>query len=126
MTKRRTKRDFYLSVKDVLDAHPRARKLHVIFDNLNIHSAKSIEEAFGYNESRKLLSRIIWHCTPKYVSRIDLAEIEINVMDTECTNRRFDSKDDLERNVKAREERRNRQRSKIRWTFTRQKAERNS
>jgi len=45
-------------------------------------------------------------------------------MDTECTGRRFDSKDDLEKSVKAWEWRRKRKKCGIKWTFTMEKADR--
>ena len=37
VTKRRTKKDFTLFVKEVLNRYPKARKLHIILDNLNTH-----------------------------------------------------------------------------------------
>jgi hypothetical protein len=44
-------------------------------------------------------------------------------MDAECTDRRFKNKELLEQEVKAWTARRNRQRKKINWTFTKQKAD---
>ena len=37
VTKRRTMKDFTLFVKEVLNRYPKARKLHIILDNLNTH-----------------------------------------------------------------------------------------
>lgn len=123
ITMRRTKRDFALFLKDVLSAYPRARKLHIVLDNLNTHFTKSITETFGDDEGKKMLSRIEFHYTPKHASWLNIAEIEINVMDIQCTNRRFQSPDDLENNVRAWEKRRNGERAKINWSFTKEKAD---
>ena len=123
VTLRRTKKDFACFIKDILEEYPNARKLHLVMDNLNTHFPKSIIETFGEHESKKMLSRIEFHYTPKHASWLNMAEIEINVMDTECTGRRFDSKEELERSVKAWERRRNRKRCRIKWNFTKEKAD---
>lgn len=123
VTRRRTKKDFAFFVMDILKAHPRARKLHLVMDNLNTHLPKSIIETFGEEESTNMLSRIEFHYTPKHASWLNIAEIEINVMDTECTRRRFQSCEDLETNVMAWERRRNGQRRKIKWTLTKERAD---
>lgn len=122
VTHRRTGRDFALFMKDVLDAYPRARKLHMVMDNLNTHRARNMINKFG-EEGRTMLSRIVFHYTPKHASWLNIAEIEINVMDTECTKRRFQSYEELEKSVKAWESKRNRKRAKIEWSFTKQKAD---
>ncbi len=97
VTKRRTKKDFVFFIKGILNAHPRERKLHLVMDNLNTHFPKSILETFGENKGKKMLSRIEFHYTTKYASRLNIDEIEINAMDIECTKRRFDSHRELKK-----------------------------
>jgi len=116
---RRTEKDFACFIMNTLYRYPKASKLHLVMDNLNINFHKSITETFGDNESRETLSRIEFHYTPKHANWLNLAEIEINVMDTECTSRRFDSKNYLERRVKAWKKRR----CRIKWAFTKEKAD---
>ena len=58
-------------------------------DNLNIHKEKSLEKAFGKEEAKKILKNLEFYHTPKHVSWINAAKIEINVMDIECTGRRI-------------------------------------
>ncbi len=123
VTRRRTKKDFALFVKDILDSYPKARKLTFVMDNLNTHFPKSIIETFGEEEGKRMLSRLEFHHTPKHASWLDIAEIEINAMDIECTERRFRSYKDLENNVMAWQKRRNKKKAKIKWTFTREKAD---
>ena len=47
VTKRSIKKDFAMFVKEVLDRYPKARKLHIVLDNLNTHFAGSFENIFG-------------------------------------------------------------------------------
>ena len=54
---------------------------------------------------------------------LNAAEIEINVMDIECTGRRIADKETLVREVAAWTKRRNAQRKKINWKFTRDTAD---
>lgn len=75
------------------------------------------------NPGRTNLSKIEVHHTPKHASWLNAAEIEINVMDIECTGNRIGSKEILTREVAARTERRNDQKKKINWKFTREKAD---
>ncbi len=123
VTERRTKKDFAFFLKDVLDAHGKARKLHIVLDNLNTHFTKSIIETFGEEEGKRMISRMEFHYTPKHASWLNIAEIEINVMDEQCTKRRFQSRENLKEEVEAWQKRRNREQAKIEWLFTREKAD---
>ena len=54
---------------------------------------------------------------------MNAAEIEINVMDTECTGRRIANKEKLSLEGVAWTKRRNEREKKINWRFTRKKAD---
>ena len=123
VTKRRTMKDFAMFVKEVLDRYPRARKLHIVLDNLNTHFAGSFEKTLGEERAKSILQRIEFHYTPKHASWLNVAEIEINVMDMECTGRRFEDFKSLEQEVNAWTRRRNRDKKKIKWGFDRAKAD---
>ena len=123
VTKRRTKKDFANFVKDILDRYPRSRKLILVIDNLNTHFPKSITETFGEEEGTRMLSRIEFHHTPIHASWLNIAEIEINVMDIECTDRRFENYHKLETEVTVWTKRRNRNKTKISWKFDKVKAD---
>ena len=79
VTKRRTKKDFAMFVKEVLDRYLKDRKLHIILDNFNTHFASSFEETFGEEEATRILQRIKFHYTPKHASWLNVAEIEITL-----------------------------------------------
>jgi hypothetical protein len=138
VTKRRTMNDFALFVKILVDEeHPGAEVIRLVIDNLNTHKEKSFYETFSKEEAERILSRIEFHYTPKHASWLNAAEIEINVMDIECTGRRIGDKEtlarevaawtkrrnDLAREVAAWTKRRNDQKKKINWKFTREKAD---
>lgn len=123
VTDQRTKKDFALYVKMLLKKYPNADILRLIADNLNTHNESSFYEAFSLQEAKRILKKIEFHYTPTHASWLNVAEIEIGIMDRECTNRRIKDKETLAKEVKAWEKRRNRQRRKINWTFTKVKAD---
>lgn len=124
VTYRRTKRDFASFVKDLVDVkYPEADKLRLVLDNLNTHDASSFHENLNKKDARRILDKIEFHFTPKHASWLNVAEIEIGIMDGQCTERRIKDKDMLVREVKAWTMRRNQQQKRIEWTFTKQKAD---
>jgi len=123
VTDRRTKRDFALFVAKLADAYQDAEEMHLILDNLNTHFESSLHETFDKEEAERILSRIVFHYTPKHASWLNIAEIEINVMDIECTGRRIGDKQTLIQEVMTWTQRRNEQRKQICWEFTKERAD---
>ena len=124
VTDRRTKKDFAIYIKHLANkVFPDAEKLRIIMDNLNTHSYISILENFEFNEAVELISKISFHNTPKHASWLNIAEIEINAMDTQCTGRRIANKELLIKETTAYMNDRNEKKSKIYWNFTREDAD---
>lgn len=124
VTKRRTMKDFALFVKMLIDEEYRdVEVIRLVVDNLNTHKEKAFYKTFSKDEAERILSRIEFHYTPKHASWLNIAEIEINVMDIECTGRRIGDMETLDTEVAAWTERRNEQKKKINWKFTREKAD---
>jgi hypothetical protein len=124
VTNRRTKKDYALFMKHLVDVeYPDAEFLRIVQDNLNTHKEKSLYETFGKEEAERILSKLEFHYTPKHGSWLNIAEIEINVMDTQCTGRRMKNKEFLASELKAWTDRRNRDKEKIEWKFTKQAAD---
>ena len=121
--KRRTKKDFAQFMKRLLDEYYGVEVVRVVVDNLNTHGLKSFYEAFGGDEAEGILGRVEFHYTPKHASWLNVAEVEINVMDVECTGRRIGDRRTLSREVTAWMKRRNKNKAKIDWKFTREKAD---
>ncbi len=124
VTSRRTMRDFAKFIRHLVDrVYPDAEKLILVLDNLNTHKPKSFYEMYEADEADRILNKIEFHYTPNHASWLNVAEIEIGVMDTECTRRRIPHKEILRQEVMAWERMRNKHKMKIDWRFTRQKAD---
>ena len=61
-----------------------ARRIHLVLDNLNTHFRKCFEEVLGVKVAHKLLRRVVFHYTPKHASWLNMAEIEIGILDRQC------------------------------------------
>jgi transposase len=119
VTDRRAWGDFAECMRDLVDVHyPDADQIRVVMDNLSTHSAAALYETFDAAEARRILRRLEIHYTPKHASWLNMVEIEIGVMVSQCLDRRIPSKAMLVKEVKAWERRRNRDKSRIRWLFT--------
>ena len=119
VTDQRTKVDWALAVRELLDTHyAEARLVRLVMDNLNTHNIGSLYEAFEPEEARRLAKRLDIHYTPKHGSWLNIAECELSVLARQCLNRRIPTKDDLEREVRAWQEERNASTVGVVWQFT--------
>jgi len=108
VTESRKMADFAQFMKDlVIKEYSKAEVIRLVTDNLNIHKEKSFYETFSEEEAKKILEKIEFHYTPKHASWLNAAEIEINVMNTQCTNRRIPYIKTLSKEVDAWMHRRN-------------------
>jgi len=124
VTKQRTKKDFAEFMQDVVLSYPYAEKLRIVIDNLNTHFESSFYETFEKGEAERILSKIEFHYTPKHASWLNVAEIEISAINTECTDRRMKDISFLRKEVEACTKMRNKERCKIDWRFTKKDADR--
>jgi len=124
ITDHRAKVDFVAFVQHLLErVYAKARRIHLVMDNLNTHFRKCFEEVLGVGVARKLLRRVVFHYTPKHASWLNMAEIEIGILDRQCLDRRLPDRATLTKEVHAWQQRRNDERRCIEWTFTRQDAD---
>ena len=119
VTERRTKKDWAQCIRELVDVHyPHARKIHLVLDNLNTHTGASLYEALAPDEARCILEKLEFHYTPKHASWLNMAEIEISVMNRQCLDRRIDNIVEIGQEIAAWEKTRNQRKAKIHWTFT--------
>ena len=119
VTDHRTCVDFAACMRDLVDEHyPDAERIRVVLDNLSAHSAAALYQAFDPAEARRILKRLEFHFTPKHASWLNMVEIEIGVMVTQCLDRRIPDTATLLTEVAAWEQRRNAEMSRIKWLFT--------
>ena len=50
------------------ELYPKAKKIILVTDNLNIHAPSSLYKAFSAQEANRLTKRFEWHYTPKHGS----------------------------------------------------------
>ncbi len=67
----------------------------------------SLYEAFAPEEARRLVDRLEIHDTPKHGSWLDMAEIELSVLASQCLDRRIATREEVVREVAAWEAERN-------------------
>jgi transposase len=123
VTDRRAAPDFAQCMRDLTDRHyPKAERIRVVMDNLSTHTPAALYECFEPDEARRILRRLEFHYTPKHASWLNMVEIEIGVMVGQCLDRRIPDKATLVAEVAAWQRRRNREKARINWLFTVQRA----
>ena len=119
VTDQRTSIDYAQQMKYLVDQrHPQAQKIRVVQDNLNTHVKASLYKAFTPAEARRILDKLEFHYTPKHGSWLNMAEIELSVLNRQCLDRRISDKNILTKEVAAWEQRRNQNSSPVDWRFT--------
>jgi transposase len=118
VTERRTNVDFAECMRDLVDMHyPKADLIKVVLDNLSTHSPAALYEAFAPEEARRILRRLEFHYTPKHASWLNMVEIEIGVLVSQCLDRRIPDMKKLTTEVAAWTRARNTAGAKVRWMF---------
>jgi hypothetical protein len=124
VTERRGKVDFVVFIKELLTgAYAKARRIHLVLDNLNTHFRKCFDDVLGTRAATKLLRRVEFHYTPKHASWLNMAEIEIGILSRQCLDRRIANLELLKSEVAAWQQVRNDEKRTIEWNFTRQEAD---
>jgi len=119
VTERRTADDFAQCMRDLVDIHyPQAPRIRVVLDNLSTHTPAALYQALPPAEARRILQRIEFHYTPKHASWLNMVEIEIGVLRSQCLDRRIDCRDRLITEVAAWEQLRNASGARINWMFS--------
>jgi len=123
VTDRRTNQDFAECMRELVDVdYPDAPIIRVVMDNLSTHSAGALYDTFPAAEARRVLKRLEFHYTPKHASWLNMAEIEIGVLRSQCLDRRIDDRQVIVAEVAVWEQRRNAENAQINWMFTTEKA----
>jgi hypothetical protein len=119
ITRQKTKKDWLMFIKELADVHYKdAVKITLVMDNLNTHTPASLYELFPPAEAKRIWDRFEFVFTPKHGSWLNMAEIELNVLQGQCLNRRIDNIETVKNEAKAWTEERNNKKAKINWQFT--------
>ena len=123
VTDRRAAVDYAHCMRELVDVHyPDAACIRVVQDNLSIHTAGALYQAFAPVEARRILRRLEFHYTPKHASWLNMVECEISVLQRQCLGRRIDDPKRLRNEITAWQRQRNKTRERIKWMFTTDKA----
>jgi hypothetical protein len=119
VSERRTRIDWAQCVRELVDTHyPDAERIVLVMDQLNTHSPASLYEAFPPAEAKRLADKLEIHYTPKHGSWLNMAEIELSILQRQCLDRRLGDRETLEQEVVAWVEQRNHAVRMIDWRFT--------
>ncbi len=123
VTERRTKLDFAEQLRImVYERYPDVEMIVLVVDNLNTHGPWVLYEAFAPEQAQRIASRIEWHYTPEHGSWLNMAEIELSVLQLQCLNRRIADQETLTSETGSWEQSRNHAHTTVRWRFTTQDA----
>ncbi len=118
-TARRTALDYAGCLRYLVEeAYPQAERICLVQDNLNTHTMACLYEAFPPARARHIASRLEVHYTPKHGSWLNMAEIEISIVERECLSRPVPDTATLVQRVAALEAESNAAHARIRWQFT--------
>ncbi|MBL7113169.1 MAG: transposase [Bacteroidales bacterium] len=94
----------------------------MVLDNLNTHFVKSFYETFSKEKADKLLERVEFYYTPKHASWLNMAEIEISMLEEECIGRRIGTETQLVDEIHEWVKQVNQEKRKINWAYTKRDA----
>lgn len=123
ITAYKTKKDWAKFVKRIADQmYPDAKKIKLVMDNFITHNASALYETFAPQEAKRLRDRFEFIYTPKHGSWLNMAEIELHVLNGQCLNRHIATMEEIKQQVEAWQNHRNNKTTKINWQFTNDKA----
>lgn len=118
----KTKTDYSEFMQKLADRYSKAKKIILIQDNLNTHNPSSFYENLPAEQAFALSQRFEMIYTPKKASWLNMAEIEFSALSKQCLDRRIGDICTLSNEVQAWAKARNKNRVKITWQFTKEKA----
>ncbi|MBI3913536.1 MAG: IS630 family transposase [Chloroflexi bacterium] len=123
VTAQRTQVDWAHCMRDLVDVHfPQAEKIVIVQDQLNTHSPAGLYEVFTPTEAKRILDRLEFHSTPKHGSWLNMAEIELSVLNRQCLKRCIASPAILIRETETWALQRNQKHATVNWQFAAQNA----
>lgn len=119
---RRSKREFTLFCQALAAAYPEAKRIRLVLDNLNTHTASAFYEHLRAEEAFALARRFEFIYTPKGASWLNMIECEFSVIARQCLDRRIATIERLGSEVLALLEERSAKAITIHWQFSIQAA----
>jgi hypothetical protein len=119
VTEFKTKKEWAMFIKRIADEqYPKAKRITLVMDNFKTHVASAFYETFEPQEAKRIWDRFEFIFTPKHGSWLNMAEIELHVLNGQCLNRHMPTLKLIKEEVGAWQTQRNNKNSKINWQFT--------
>lgn len=118
VTERKTKQEWAYFLEEIAYQYDTAEKITLVMDNLNTHEPGSFYEVFPPEKAKAIWDRFEFVYTPKHGSWLNMAEIELNVLNGQCLKRRIDDIAVVKKEVVAWQNFRNNKDAKVNWQFT--------
>lgn len=96
---------------------PQAKTINLVCDNLNTHTKASFYKTFTPTQAFDLSQKIQFNYTPVNASWLNMAELEIHGLSTQCLDRRMDSQKLVTTEVQYIVKERNEKTIKVHWQF---------
>ena len=120
VTEAKKKKDWAIFIKSISDQYRSAKKITLVMDNYGTHTIGAFYEAYSPEEAKALIDRFEFINTPKHGSWLNMAEIELNVMQKQCIGGRIGDVETLAFEVTEWVSSRNSKNCSINWQFTTQ------
>ncbi len=118
ITGHKTRSDWAGFIRELAGHYPTAKKILLVMDNLNTHKPGSLYQAFPPGEAKRLWDRFEFHFTPKHGSWLNMAEIELSVLNRQCLDRYIPDRVTLAQETVAWATKRNSKGATVNWRFT--------
>lgn len=118
VTATKTKVDWAQFMKSISDKYRKAKKITVVMDNYGTHKIGSFYEIYSPEEAKKLVDRFEIIYTPKHGSWLNMAEIELNVLQSQCLSRRIDNIETVKKESAAWVKNKNSKKCSVNWQFS--------
>jgi len=118
VSERRTKQEWAEQIRVLLEEdYPDSEKVVLVMDNLNTHKTSALYERFPAAHAFRLSQRLEIHYTPKHGSWLNIAEVELSALTTQCLNRRIPSIETMKQEVESWALNRNYSQKAVDWQF---------
>ncbi len=122
ITEKKKKIHWARFIEKIAETYARAEKIILVMDNYDTHNPGALYEAFHPEKAKSLWDRFEFVYTPKHGSWLNMAEIELNVLNGQCLRGRIDDISLVKSEVEAWQNHRNNKVARINWQFTTDKA----
>jgi hypothetical protein len=119
VTELKTKSDWAKFVTKIAnEMYPDAHKITLVMDNFSTHTIGAFYEVFEPKEAKRLIDRFEFVYTPKHGSWLNMAEIELHILNKQCLDRHIATIEEMKSETDAWQKAKNNKETTINWQFT--------